>query len=46
MVIFETSVYGIYFVIMIGFVIAVVSDGNFAPPLVRAYFTFFDCEFF
>lgn len=40
MVIMETSVYGIYFIIMIGYVIAVVSDGNFAPPLVWAYFTY------
>lgn len=34
MVVLETTVYGIYFIIVIGYVIAVVADGNFAPPLV------------
>lgn len=34
MVIFETFVYGTFFVVKIGYLIAVLTDGNFTPPLV------------
>lgn len=39
MVIFETTVYGTYFVVKIGYLIAVLSDGTFTPPLVSAFFS-------